>query len=160
LPANVGLSLNEGDTLLLGKVVKCTTVSTSEILGIVKNTGAIHYSSFIGSVFLLGPTFFAMAGLEIFPLFGGELLYPFGHPFFIFFFRKMRTVGATASIGAFRVYSFAASPENAVVLGHQPSQIASDQLVVIGRVNKLNPCSREIKGDLRHDGSLGQQDIC
>jgi hypothetical protein len=71
----------------------------------------------------------------------------------------MSTVGATTGIGALRVYSFAASPEYAVVLGHQPGQITSDQLVVVGWVNKLNPRSRKIKGDLRHDRSLGQQDI-
>ena len=71
----------------------------------------------------------------------------------------MGTVGATTGIGAFRVYPFTASSEYAVVFGHQPSQIASDQLVVVGRVNKLDPGSREIKGDFRHLRSLGQQDI-
>jgi hypothetical protein len=62
----------------------------------------------------------------------------------------MGTVGATTGIGALRVYPFTTSSEYAVVLGHQPSQIASDQLVIVGRVNKLNPGSREIKGDFGH----------
>jgi hypothetical protein len=85
LPANIGLSLDEGDTLLLGKVVKGTAISTGETLGIVKNTGTLDYASFIGAVLFLRPTFFAVASLKILPEFGGEFLHPFRHTLLVFF---------------------------------------------------------------------------
>ena len=131
LPADVWLSLDEVNALFFGQMVQCTPVPTFEAFRVVKNTGTLDDSGFIGPIFFLNPAFFPMSKFVVLPQLGGKFLNPFAYSLLILLFREMSTVGTAARIGTLGVNAFTASTENAVVLGSEPSQIATDQLVVI-----------------------------
>lgn len=159
LPTNLGLGLNERDPLLDRQMVQGAAVTALKILIVVKNTGTVDYPSFIRIIFLFGPAFFIVTDVVVLPQLRGQFFDPCFDSLFVFLLRKVRAMHAAARVGLIRVNALATATKNAIVFRGQPCEIATNQLIVICRVDKFNPLAGEIKGDFSHCLSLGQSTL-
>ena len=148
LPADLGLGLDEGDALGIGEVVQCAAVAAGEVGGVVEDAGALDDAGLLARR-PPSPSSPSWAGVVVLPLLGRQLLDPGGDALAVLLLGEVRAVHAAAGVGPRGVDALAAAAEDAGPARRQPGEVGLDEVARVGRVDELDPLTREVQGSPR-----------